>query len=548
MRVFLAAGAGAAALLAGCNNSEVDVRIGDNRVQVSENEPDAGAKLAEAIADTASRRGLGEKVMAGQISPSEAVATYLEAIEVLDHTGPALQSVLALNPSALDDAKAGAEGALGGLPILIKDNIETKELPTTAGSLALADNDTGRDAPAVARLRSAGAIILGKTNLSEWANFRSSQSSSGWSGMGGQTKNPHDLRRSPCGSSSGSGAAVAAGLAWAALGSETNGSVICPSAFNGIVGFKPTVGLVPRTHVVPISPTQDTIGPMTTSVADAALLLTVMAGSDPADPATVEADARKVNYVQALGAASLSGVRLGVLNWARSSDPREDAVFDQALARAEAEGAILVDIDAYGGESLGGDAFLVLKAEFKDALDAYLRGAAPTVTVRTLSDLIAFNAETPRETELFGQDILIDSQATGGMDDADYQRAVANTLSTTGPEGIDRLLSAYDVELLVAPSTGPAFLIDPVRGDIDSSDAGAGWLAAIAGYPHLTVPMGGVGGLPLGLSIIGTKWDDAAVLRTGQAFEDILPEPLVPTFRDGAATDEAIAEALKPFE
>ncbi|MEM9285368.1 MAG: amidase [Pseudomonadota bacterium] len=547
MRAFLLA-ASAVAHVAACNNSDVHVRIGDNRIQTAQPERAQKAPKAPTVEETRSRRELGEKVMAGDVTPAEAVAVYLEAIETIDQAGPELRSVLAVNPNAMADAESTPEGALAGLPILIKDNIETRELPTTAGSLALAANDTGRDAPAVAQLRAEGAIILGKTNLSEWANFRSSQSSSGWSAIGGQTKNPHDLTRNPCGSSSGSGAAIAAGLAWAALGTETNGSVICPSTYNGIVGFKPTVGLVSRTYVVPISPTQDTIGPMTTSVADAALLLTVMAGSDARDPGTIEADLRKTDYVKALEGASLKGLRLGVLNWARAENPREDGVFAEALARAAAEGAVLIDIEAYGGDDLGGDPFLVLTAEFKDALNAYLAQTPSEVRVRALDDLLDFNIRSRREFALFGQDILIGSNATDGTANTDYQRAVENTLATTGPEGIDRLLSAYNVDYLIAPSRGPAFLTDPVRGDIDQSNAGAGWLPAIAGYPHLTLPMGDLRGLPIGLSIIGTKWDDAGVLRTGQAFEDILPEPLVPSFRSGADADPQIAKALRPAD
>ena len=544
MRVFMMM-ASAAAILAACNNSDVEVPLGGTPEETESGSPYSPSGEVASVESTAERRMLGEQIMAGQVTPAEAVTTFLGAIEAIDQSGPEIRSVLSVNPNALSDAESVTGGALGGLPILIKDNIETLELPTTAGSLALADNDTGRDAPAVAKLRSAGAVILGKTNLSEWANFRSSQSSSGWSGIGGQTKNPHDLTRNPCGSSSGSGAAIAAGLAWAALGTETNGSVTCPAALNGIVGFKPTVGLISRTHVVPISPTQDTIGPMTTSVADAALLLTVMAGTDPLDPATAEADARKVNYVEGLADARLEGIRLGVLNWARANNPREDAVFQEALARAAAAGAILVDIEEYGGESLGGDSYLVLKTEFKDSINAYLADTAPDVAVRSLTDLLDFNIRSERERALFGQDILIESQETNGMGDADYQRAVANTLGTTGPSGIDRLLADHDVAFLIAPSFGPAFLTDSVRGDIIASNAGAGWVAAIAGYPHLTIPMGEMGGLPLGLSVIGTKWDDAGVLRTGQAFEDILPEPLVPSFRKGAASDPVIAEALK---
>ncbi|NNU17366.1 amidase [Parvularcula sp. ZS-1/3] len=504
-----------------------------------------------AAPDTAS---LPQRLKDGEVKPGQVVGTYLQRIELIDQSGPTLQSVIAVNPEAVAQARALEEavasgeepGALYGLPILVKDNIETFELPTTAGSLALKDNNTGRDAPVIARLRDAGAIILGKTNLSEWANFRSSQSVSGWSGVGGLSRNPHDLSRNTCGSSAGSGAAVAAGLAWGALGTETNGSVICPSASNGIVGFKPTVGLVSRSLVVPISPSQDTIGPMTTSVRDAAMILTAIAGTDERDAATAEADDRKTDYVAGLEGASLEGIRIGVLRWAQSDDPREQAVFDEALARAEAAGAILVDIDEANLNLSGGDAFTVLKAEFKESLNAYLAEAAPEVQTRTLADVIAFNEANEKEMSVFGQDILIDSEAMPGLDDEGYRTALSNAQSATREGGVDRFLEENDVQFLIAPSFGPAFKIDLVRGDIIANSAGAGWVAAIAGYPHLTLPMGDVSGLPLGLSIMSGKWMDAEVLAVGQAFEEILPPRLIPTFRASEIEAEGFAEAASP--
>lgn len=542
-------GVAAAALLAAC---EIDIPTGAQE-EAGTQQASKPARTDEIPAPDARR--LPADLRSGAIEPVEVVGSYLRRIELIDDSGPRIQSVIRVNPEAvsqaeaLQQARSGGEepGSLYGLPILVKDNIETFEMPTTAGSLALRNNMTGRDAPAVARLREADAIILGKTNLSEWANFRSSQSISGWSGVGGLTRNPHDLSRNACGSSSGSGAAVAAGLAWGALGTETNGSVICPAASNGIVGFKPTVGLVSRTHVVPISPTQDTIGPMTTSVRDAAMILTAIAGSDPADEATAEADTRRTDYVAAIENASLEGVRLGVLRFAQSDDPREQAVFDEALRRAEEAGAILVDIEELGElGAQGGDFFLVLKAEFKDALNAYLADAAPEVTVRSLADVIAFNEAEDRELALFGQDILVDSEATDGMAGEDYRAALERARQATRTNGMDRLLSENGVDVLVAPSFGPAFKIDLVRGDIIANSAGAGWLAAIAGYPHLTLPMGDVGGLPLGLSVMGAQWDDARVLRVGQAFETILPPRLEPGFRKDATAVPLVERATQP--
>jgi amidase len=554
MRTFLLGGA-LAALLAGCD------QVGEGtwpwQAGSIDGEADAGAPSREELlapAPLVDARTLPADLDAGTLSPTYVVETYLQRIEEIDDGEPRLNAVLRVNPEAVSQARklmrahGGREDKplLYGLPILVKDNIETEDMPTTAGSLALLDNDTGRDATAVARLREAGAVILGKTNLSEWANFRSSQSVSGYSAVGGLTRNPHDLSRNACGSSSGSGAAIAAGLAWGALGSETNGSVICPAASNGIVGFKPTVGLVSRRYVVPISSSQDTIGPMTTSVRDAAMILTAMAGSDDADEATKEADTYAGDFAAELEDASLDGLRFGVLRWAQSDDPREQAVFDEALRRAEAAGAVLVDIDEGDIELSGADAYLVLQAEFKDTVNAYLADAAPGVQTRTLADVIAFNEADDRQLALFGQDILTGSDATGGMQGEDYLEAVARVQKATREEGIDRLLAEYEVDFLVAPSFAPAFAIDLVRGDQIGSSAGAGWVAAIAGYPHLTVPMGDVSGLPVGFSIMGPRWSDGEVLKAGHAMEAVLPPRLEPTFRQGPEDDEAIGAVLDP--
>jgi len=408
---------------------------------------------------------------------------------------------------------------IAGMPILIKDNVETADMPTTAGSLALANNAPGRDAPIVARLRGAGAVILGKTNLSEWANIRSSNSVSGWSAVGGLSRNPHALDRNTCGSSSGSGAAVAAGLAPAAIGTETDGSITCPAAINGIVGFKPTVGLVSRTHIVPISHSQDTAGPMTRTVADAATVLTVIAGSDPADPATAEADARKVDYRAQLDAGSLRGARIGVMRFATGYSPGTDAVFEENLRKLEAAGAILVDITAAPNRGVIGAAeFTVLRYELKADLNAYLASTDPRqVPTRTLAEVIAFNAATPREMVLFGQDIFISAEETTGLDADEYRRARETSFRLAGPEGIDRMMADHQVVALIAPTTGPSWTIDTVNGDHYLGSASQ--LAAVAGYPHLTVPMGFVRGMPVGISFIGGKWDDARILSLGYAFE-----------------------------
>ncbi len=450
----------------------------------------------------------------------EDASRNLRAIASLDDApdGPQLNAVIIANPDAIQQSiELSSKGRLKGRTLLIKDNIETKEWPTTAGSLALKDNRTGRDAPLVARLRADGGVILGKTNLSEWANIRSSASSSGWSGVGGQTKNPHATDRSPCGSSSGSGAAIAAGMAWAAIGTETDGSITCPASMNGIVGFKPTVGLVSRTYVVPISHSQDTPGPMTTSVADAALVLSVIAGSDPLDSATAPADRRKTDYTAGLATSSLKGMRIGVLRKQAGRHAGVKRVFDQAQADLVAAGAVLVPIDYDFADAMGNDEGTVLYFELREDMGKYLSGLPGNVPSKSLADVIAFNtANAATELRWFGQDGF--ERAEKNTDRAAYDKARANSFRLAGPEGIDALLAKNNVAVLIAPTEGPAGMIDLVTGDHFLS-VGAGSLAAIAGYPHLTVPMGQVEGMPVGLSFIGPQWGDKGVLDLGAAYE-----------------------------
>jgi amidase len=457
--------------------------------------------------------------------PGNDATADLARIAELDDAGPELNSIIVANPNAPAEARAAAALPLGGRTVLVKDNIETREWPTTAGSLALANNMTGRDAPLIARLRAAGGVVLGKTNLSEWANIRSTRSTSGWSAIGGQTRNPHATDRNACGSSSGSGAAIAAGLAWAAIGTETDGSITCPASVDGIVGFKPTVGLVSRTHVVPISHSQDTPGPMTRTVADAALLLNAIAGSDPADPATAEADARKVDYSVGLADASLAGVRIGVMRKAVGANPGVAALFERALADLRRAGAELVDIDYAPDDQMGEDEFLVLQYELREDLAAYLASSPADIPVRTLDEVIAFNeAHAAEEMRWFGQEIFL--MAAKATDRTAYEQARAKSLRLAGAEGIDQLLTEHRVSFLIAPTAGPAWTTDLVNGDHYDGSIGTGSLAAIAGYPHLSVPMGAVEDLPVGLSIIGAKWQDAAVLRAGAAYERARSEPL----------------------
>ncbi|WP_246524838.1 amidase [Sphingobium phenoxybenzoativorans] len=481
---------------------------------------------------------LSADMAAGRTSSEKAVRAYLKRIAALDRKGPRLNSIIALNPDAIAQARAmDAErktgklrGPLHGVPILIKDNIETLGMPTTAGSLALAQNDNGRDAPVVAALRAQGALILGKTNLSEWANIRSERSMSGWSAVGGLTRNPYALDRTTCGSSSGSGAAVAAGFAAGAVGTETNGSVICPSSMTGLVGLKPTLGLIPRTHIVPISHSQDTPGPMAKTVRDAAILLSAMIASDAADPATKDAMAHAHDYAAALDANALRGMRIGVIR--RGAQPELLARFQSALDVLKAAGAELVEITPPKAEGMGDASYDVLKYELKADLADYLATTSPEkVKVRTLADLIAFNtAEAEREMPLFGQDIFEMAQAKGGLDDPAYRAAREKSLRLAGKEGIDAMLTANRLTLLAMISYGPAWPSDTVWGDQYEGPSGSTGSAAIAGYPHLTVPMGLVRGLPVGLSFVGTAYADQTVLNAGYAYEQAAKIRVKPSF------------------
>ena len=443
----------------------------------------------------------------------------LATIAARDDAGPQLNAVIVAKDAATvaSEIAAAKDLPLQGRTVLVKDNIETREWATTAGSLALKDNATGRDAPLIARLRKAGGVVLGKTNLSEWANIRSSNSTSGWSAVGGLTRNPHATDRNACGSSSGSGAAVAAGMAWAAIGTETDGSVTCPASVNGIVGLKPTVGLVSRTRVVPISSSQDTAGPMAHSVTDAALLLNAIAGSDAADPATAQAARHMTDFTAGLDSASLKGKRIGVLRNYVGNDPRVEKVFDAAVADLKRAGAIVVPITYEMPKAMGDNELPVLLYELRVGLAVYLEGSPARIPVHSLADVIAFDkAHADEEMRWFGQDLFEKAMKVTA---ADYSKKRAANLRLAGPEGIDKLLAANKVSLLIAPTVGPAWTTDLVNGDHYNGSIGATSLAAIAGYPHLTVPMGAVEGLPVGLSFIGAKWSDHALLLAGAAYE-----------------------------
>ena len=498
---------------------------------------------------------LGADMAAGKVTAEALVEAYRTRIAAIDWAGPTLRSVITLNPRAADEARAldaerrggRVRGPLHGVPLLIKDNIETGDgTATTAGSLALKDNVTGRDAPLVRRLKDAGAVVLGKTNLSEWANIRSGHSISGWSAVGGLTRNPYALDRSAGGSSSGTGSAIAASLAAAGVGTETDGSVTCPSAFAALVGLKPTVGLVSRSHVVPISASQDTPGPMARSVADAAILLTAMAGSDPADPATAEADAHSSDYLAALDGAGLAGKRLGVLSYCAKLAPSVDAVFAGAVATLTAAGAEVVHFEGYEPPAdFGKDERAVLLTELKAGLNAYLATAPNQVTCRTLAEVIAFNAASEREFALFGQELFEKAEATAGLADPGYLKARADGLKMAGADGLALLIADHRLDALVAPSYGPAWRVDSALGD--HGWGAASRLPAIAGYPHLTVPMGQVRGLPLGLSFIGLPWTEAALLALGHAFERIAQARRPPAYMASLETHPTFESAAAPL-
>ena len=493
------------------------------------------------------------EMAAGKTTSQALVRRYIARIRRLQ---PKLHAIITLNPNALAQAReldaerrAGRlHGPLHGVPLLLKDNIESAdEMATTAGSLALKDNVTHRDAAVVARLRAAGVVILGKTNLSEWANFRSAHSMSGWSAIGGMVRNPYALNRSACGSSAGSGAAVAAGLAAAAIGTETDGSVTCPASVNGVVGLKPTLGLVSRIYIVPISHTQDTAGPMGRSVEDVAALLTIMAGSDPIDAATVEADAHKTDYSAALSKDALRGKRIGVLQPDYSFVPLIAPLYQAAMEKLRAAGATVVQVKVEQDPKIGVQEHFALATEFKVGLKAYLASTDPAkVQVRTLADLIRFDSATSRETALFGQETFEYAQSTEGLDDSNYKVARAESQSAARA-ALDKVMDGQHLDALVSPTTGPAWSFDAVGGDRSYGGSASG-LPAVAGYPHLTVPMGlAKGGLPVGLSFIGRPWSEAQLLAFGYAFQEQGARFIPPAFPESTEDSAQIKAAFAPL-
>ena len=468
---------------------------------------------------------LQDQMQRGDITSKEVVDWYIDRIAKIDQSGPGLNAMIEINPDAQAIAasldrewqSSGPRGPLHGIPVVLKANIDTADqMYTSAGSLALANHVPPQDAFVVKRLRNAGAVILGKANLSEWANFRSTRSSSGWSSVGGQTLNPYDTARSPCGSSSGSGVAVAANLTVVAIGTETDGSVVCPAGINGIVGIKPTVGLVSRSGIIPIAHSQDTAGPMARSVRDAAILLTAMTGVDANDPATADAEIHQ-DYSASLTADGLNGKRIGVIRswYGAGSNPHVDNIFEASIEALKKQGAEIIDDLEIETEAMYDPEYEVLLYEFKTDLAAYFKSSAAPMD--SLADVIAFNdANAETVMPVFGQEVFLEAEEKGTLADEAYLAALTES-KRIAREGIDGAMDEYELDALIAITNGPAWLIDHINGD--SFGIGSSSLAAISGYPSITVPAGFVSGLPIGLSFVGKPWNEKQLIEIAYAFE-----------------------------
>jgi amidase len=490
--------------------------------------------------DEATISELQDAMKSGKLTSRAITEKYLARIDQIDKQGPAINAIIELNPDALSIADGldkersakGARGPLHGIPMLIKDNIDTADkMMTTAGSLALLNSRAVKDSTVAQRLRDAGVVILGKTNLSEWANIRSNHSTSGWSGRGGQTKNPYALDRNPCGSSSGSGAAISANLAAAAIGTETDGSIVCPSSTCGIAGIKPTVGLVSRTGIIPISHSQDTAGPMCRTLRDAAIVLGALTGMDEADPATAESREHSyTDYTQFLKEDGLRGARIGVVRRTFGFNEDVDKIMENALEVMKKQGAILVDpapIESAG--KFGESEFTIFLYELKADLNAYLAKLGPNAPVKTLKDIIEFNDHNAeKEMPYFGQDTFLKSQEKGPLTAQEYLDAVAKARDLARKQGIDATMDKNNLDALIGPTGGPAWLTDHINGD--SFGGGSSSTAAVAGYPNITVPAGFIHGLPVGISFFCRAWSEPVLLRVAYSFEQATKVRKAPTF------------------
>ena len=484
---------------------------------------------------------LQQKMNSGELTARQLAELYLERIDSIDRDGPRLNAILETNPDALalassldvERAAGSTRGPLHGIPVILKDNIDTADkMQTTSGSLALEGHHAALDAGLVEKLRAAGAVILAKTNLSEWANFRGKNSTSGWSSRGGLTRNPYALDRSACGSSSGSGAAVAANLAAAAVGTETDGSITCPAQTNGVVGIKPTVGLVSRAGIIPIAHSQDTAGPMARTVSDAAILLGAMAGPDKRDPITKSSVKRGLtDYTPFLDANGLKGARIGVARTLFGSDLRIARIMEQSLDVMKKAGAILIDVELKSSDAFGKTEMEVLLFEFKADLNAYLAACAD-VPVRSMADVIKFNEENrARVLPYFGQERMEAAQEKGPLTSKKYLAALEKNHRLARTQGINAVMTKRKLDAIVCPSGGPAWMIDPVNGDgIRTWDMDSTSYAAVAGTPHITVPAGYIFGLPVGISFFAKAWQEPTLIKLAYAFEQITKVRKPPQF------------------
>lgn len=494
---------------------------------------------------------LQEWMQTGSFTSQQITQGYLDRISQFDKQGPAINSVIEINPEALQIAEAldnerkqtGARGPLHGIPILIKDNIDTADrMMTTAGSLALYGSIAQQDAFVAKKLRDAGAVILGKTNLSEWANFRSSHSTSGWSGRGGQTKNPYVLNRNPCGSSSGSGAAASANLCTAAIGTETDGSIVCPSSANSLVGIKPTLGLVSRAGIIPIAHSQDTAGPMARTVTDAAIVLSALTGYDPRDKATASHQGKaSIDYTKFLDKDGLRGARIGVARKSFEFNEHVDQLMNDLIKEMKAQGAIIVDpADIPTAGEFDDSEYEVLLYEFKADLNAYLSGLGPNASVHSLKELIEFNEKNrDKEMPYFGQDVFIKAEAKGPLTSKDYLKALKKNHELTQKKGIDFVIQQKKLDAMIAPTGGPAWLTDWINGD--AYMGGYSSASAVAGYPHITVPAGFVFGLPVGISFFSSAYSEPKLIKLAYAFEEATKARKPPAFLPKANLNGEVA-------
>jgi len=462
---------------------------------------------------------------------------YLQRIETIDRSGPSINSIIHLNPLAISEAtkleselrEKGPRSPLHGIPVLLKDNIDTYDMPTTAGSRALEGSIPPQDSHITKLLRASGAVILGKANLSEWANFRGENSTSGWSGLGGLTKNPYVLDRNTCGSSAGSGASVSANLCMLAIGTETNGSIVCPSSTNGIVGIKPTVGLVSRSGIIPISSTQDTAGPMARSVSDAVYCLNAIKGRDPRDAATqsIPKDIRQ-DYTSFLNIKGLTGKRIAHFTASRGKLESVDSLMDQAIETMKSEGATVIEIDKISQDKVGQNSFTIMLYEYKQGLNNYFASLGPDAPIKSLDELIEWNKNDNLELEHFGQEYLEMAQKKDGLDSPDYKEHLESLINLSRKEGIDRIMNEYNLDAIIAPTNSPAWKTDLENGD--TFVLGSSSPAARSGYPNITVPMGMIDRLPVGISIFGRAWSEPTLIEIAYAYEQVTMHRRAPQF------------------